>query len=103
VRFALDAPRVRLPLHRLPRGLITLSATAQVTVTLARAHGKGWHTVPGSVARRLGSGERNITLATLLGSSQHLAAGRYRFTATAVTTDGRRASATAFLRLLPRR
>ncbi len=117
VRLRLDAARGRLPLRPIPRGLVTLSATAHVTITLerrtdgpfvdaagspARRSAGSYVELPGSINRRLGAGERSISLAPLLNSRRGLIAGRYRITLAAQAADGRTATAHAALRLLAR-
>jgi hypothetical protein len=104
LHVALDLRRVRPPLRTLPRALIRLSATAEVTVTLAREVHHKRIGLPGSIQRRLGSGEKNISLSVLLGGRQKFAPGRYWITVAARTADGRSAARSAVLRMLrPRR
>jgi hypothetical protein len=57
----------------------------------------------GSIPRRLGAGEKNVSLSVLLGSDRHLAAGRYWVTLAARTADGRTAVRSAVLRILSAR
>jgi hypothetical protein len=75
-----------------------------VEVTLAREAGARRVALPGRISRRLGSGERDISLTVLLGGRQRFVPGRYWITATATTADGRTATRRALLRVLsPRR
>jgi hypothetical protein len=91
---------VRPPLTRIPRGLIRLSSTAEVTLTLVREAGRRRVALPGAISRRLGTGERDISLTVLLGGRRTFAAGRYWVIATARTADGRGATTQAVLRVL---
>jgi hypothetical protein len=60
--------------------------------------------LPGTIQRRLGGGEKNISLSVLLGGRQKFAPGRYWITVAARTADGRSAARSAVLRMLrPRR
>jgi hypothetical protein len=99
-RLRLDATRLRPPLTRIPRGLITLSATAEVTITLAREQGTRRIALSGTIARRVGRGEKNVSLVVLLGGRQKFLPGRYWVTLAARTSDGRTATSRAVLRML---
>lgn len=103
LRLGLDLRRVRLPVRVLPRALVTLSATAEVTITLSREVRGRRVGLDGSIERRLGAGEKNVSLSVLLGSDRHLAAGRYWVTLAARTADGRTAVRSAVLRILSAR
>jgi hypothetical protein len=100
-RLRLSITRARPPLTVIPRALITLSATANVTITYGRVSGPGLVALPGTITRRIAGGdEKNISLVVLLGGRQRFVAGRYRVTLTATTSDGRTAKASALIRML---
>jgi hypothetical protein len=101
-KLQLSIGRARPPLTVIPRALITLSATANVTITYARLTGSSPVALPGTIARRIGGGaEKNISLVVLLGGRQKFVPGRYRITVAATTSDGRTATASALIRMLP--
>jgi Ca2+-binding RTX toxin-like protein len=100
-KLRLSITRARPPLKVIPRALISLSATANVTITYARVTGGGAVALPGTIARRIAGGEeKNISLVVLLGGRQKFVAGRYRVTLAATTADGRTATASALIRML---
>ncbi len=73
---------------------------AEVTVTLARESGGRRVGMPGTIQRRLGAGEKNISLGVLLGGRKAFTPGRYWITVAARTADGRTAARSAVLRIL---
>jgi hypothetical protein len=100
-KLKLSITRARPPLTVIPRGLLTLSATASVTITYARVVGSAEVALPGTIARRIAGGvEKNISLVSLLGGRQKFVPGVYRVKVAATAADGRTASATALIRML---
>jgi hypothetical protein len=96
----LDITHPRPPLTVIPRAWITLSATATVTITIARQAGSKTVPLAGTLTRRLGSGEKYISLVTLLGGRQTFVPGIYRVALSATTSDGRTAKASTLMRML---
>jgi hypothetical protein len=90
----------RSPLPRIPRAIITLPEIANVHITAARIVGTRSVAVKGAIDRRVGDGERNVTLSGLFTGRVRYTPGRYRLTLTATAADGRTATATALIRML---
>jgi hypothetical protein len=69
---------------------ITLSRSTNVVLSFARRSGKAYVAVPGAVKLALRRGEQGVLFAGRLSTKRTLLPGRYRVSATAVSSTGTR-------------
>ena len=91
-RITRAANRPKLVVRKRAQLRLTLSEAAMLKLTFAKANGRGFKPVPGSVTLKARAGAIGILLRGQLSARRRLAAGTYRITVVATDAAGNRSA-----------